>query len=81
VAWPESALPLESDGESAVPEPLLLLPLLLLLVVLVVVVVDVDSACAAAPAARIPAALTIASPAVIALVRRSPVFRSIGRLP
>jgi hypothetical protein len=46
-----------------------------------VVVAEVDSARAAAPAARIPAALTIASPAVIALVRRRPVFRSIGRLP
>jgi hypothetical protein len=82
VAWPESALPLDSDGESADPDELL--PdesLLLLLVVVVLVVVDVDSACAAAPAARIPAALTIASPAVIAVVRRRPVFRSIDRLP
>jgi hypothetical protein len=81
VAWPESALPVESDGESAVldevPESLLFV----VVVVVVVVFVDVDSACAAAPAARMPAALTIASPAVIALVRRSPVFRSIGRLP
>jgi hypothetical protein len=78
VAWPESALPVESDGESAVLDEVPESPLF---VVVVVVFVDVDSACAAAPAARMPAALTIASPAVIALVRRSPVFRSIGRLP
>jgi hypothetical protein len=81
VTWPESSLPLESDGEvpadefddeSELDESVL---------DGVVVVVEVDSACAAAAASPAPARLATTSPAVIAVVRRRPLSRSIDRLP
>ena len=44
------------------------------------VLVELGWACAAAPATSVPAMLAAASPAVIAVVRRMPVSRSIDRL-
>jgi hypothetical protein len=91
VAWPESSVPLESDGESVLlcvldELPVVVEPLSVVAVepfsVLVVVVASVESAAwAAMPTASVPAMLAAASTPVIAVVRRSPLFRSIDRLP
>jgi hypothetical protein len=77
VAWPESRLPPESDGESALDELELddpdelpeddELPAEEL--------VD-EAACAATPTASVPAMLAATSAPVITVVRRSPESRS-----
>ena len=81
MAWPESLLPEESDGESALDDESLLELLLelsveLVVVVVAVVVVSDEAAYAAAPTAIVPARLAATSAPVMAVVRRSPVSRS-----
>jgi hypothetical protein len=83
VLWPESLLPVESDGESVLVVELLLLSLLLLSLLpdelSVVVFVDAlsdEAAYAATPTASVPARLAATSAPVIAVVRRSPESRS-----
>ena len=87
MAWPESSLPLDSCGESPVldvPELVLDVPLLVLELLepaLDVLDAALDCACAAAAAAaNVPARPATTNPAVIAVVRRSPVSRSMDRL-
>jgi hypothetical protein len=80
VAWPESLLPLESDGES-VPDELELDELDEPLeddesVVEELLELLDEAACAATPTASVPARLAATSAPVIAVVRRSPESRS-----
>ena len=83
MAWPESLLPVESDGESVLDElddesELLLELLLSELSDALVVVVELsdEAAYAATPTAMVPARLAATSAPVMAVVRRSPVSRS-----
>ena len=89
MAWPVPSCPPDSCGEV---ESVLELPLVPLsldvpeLVLELVVLVVLDSAavvcaCAAAAATSVPARPAATSPAVIAVVRRSPVSRSIDSPP
>jgi hypothetical protein len=83
VAWPEPAVPDDSDGPVAA-EPSLLLLLLpssppvseVDVVDELVVLPEVEVACAATPAATVPAMLAAASAAVMAVVRARPRSRS-----
>jgi hypothetical protein len=79
VAWPESLLPLESDGESALElddESSVEVVVVVLDAPVVVVELSEEAACAAIPTASVPARLAATSAPVIAVVRRSPVSRS-----
>ena len=91
MAWPESLLPLESDGESELDESeldeleldaessvveLLDELVLELLEVLVLLELPEEAACAATPTASVPARLAATSAPVIAVVRLRPVSRS-----
>jgi hypothetical protein len=81
VAWPESLLPVESDGESALEDEL---PEELEEEVsdeVVVEELEVEAAWAATPTASVPARLAAISAPVIVVVRRSPVSRSMARPP
>jgi hypothetical protein len=82
VAWPESALPVDSDGEPALDElpddesPVADVPLVAVDVLDVVVVLSDEAACAARLTASVPARLAATSVPVTMVVRRSPVSRS-----
>jgi hypothetical protein len=75
VAWPESLLPVESDGESVLDEFDELPDDASLLELELVELLD-EAAGAATPTASVPARLAATSAPVIAVVRRSPESRS-----